>query len=115
MTGFFDGIKDGIILRKPRSGCLEGRTAGCFRVINGPCRTRSHLALSDRSDARLGRRVASQYRAGVDFRLWLADVEPGAALRRGASGAGSRLPPQLLPVFAGISRDAGKAGAGSRA
>jgi hypothetical protein len=26
MRAFFDGIKKSLILRKPRSGCLEGRT-----------------------------------------------------------------------------------------
>jgi len=59
--------------------------------------------------------VAHEQRAGLDVRLRLPDVEPRDRVRRGAAGLSARLPPQLLPLFARLSRHAGAPGAGARA
>ncbi len=66
-----------------------------------------------RSDAAGDRRVARRHRASLGLRLRLLDVEPRICIRRGAAGVSSRLPPQLLPLFARLSRHTGAPGAGA--
>ena len=78
-------------------------------------RQRVRLDLSGRSDAGRDRGVALRSRAGLGVRLRLLDVEPGDRVRRGAAGLSPRLPPQLLPLFARLSRHAAASGAGARA
>src|SRR6266568_937076 len=63
----------------------------------------------DRSDASGDGGLARWRAAGMDLRLWLADLGSRILLRRDRAGFAARLPSQLLPVLLRLPRNAGAA------